>query len=152
MKLYLAARYERREEIAKIRVEGHEIVSRWLTGSHDSMDSADAAAEDLADVASADALVLFADPPGIFSRGGRHVEFGYALALGKEIWVVGGPENVFQHLPQVRRLPDAESLGRIPRGCPKCKGLGWEKRFDPDYGYTGPFDCLTCNGTGRAET
>jgi hypothetical protein len=35
------------------------------------------------------------------SRGGRHVEFGYALGARKAIMVVGPLENVFYCLPHV---------------------------------------------------
>lgn len=38
---------------------------------------------------------------GRASRGGRHVEFGMALALGKRVIVVGPRENVFHLLPEV---------------------------------------------------
>lgn len=38
---------------------------------------------------------------GKASRGGRHVEFGMAIALGKRAIVVGSQENVFHLLPGV---------------------------------------------------
>jgi len=41
-----------------------------------------------------------------WQRGGRHVEFGLALAQGKHLILVGQPENVFHHLPQVRVIPE----------------------------------------------
>lgn len=52
---------------------------------------------------AADLVVSFTeaeDAPA--SRGGRHVSFGVALALGKRLVVVGHRENVFHTLPQVQ--------------------------------------------------
>ena len=44
-------------------------------------------------------------------RGGRHVEFGMALALGKPIFVYGHKENIFHYLPQVEHTENVvESL------------------------------------------
>lgn len=40
------------------------------------------------------------------SRGGRHVEYGIALALEKAVIVVGPQENIFHLLPQVEHYPD----------------------------------------------
>ena len=42
----------------------------------------------------------------LWQRGGWHVEFGLALAQGKHLILVGQPENVFHHLPQVRVIPE----------------------------------------------
>src|SRR5260221_13260147 len=58
------------------------------------------AAEDLADIDQADAVVLFTQAGRHFA-GGRHVEAGYALGKGKRLVVVGPRENVFYHLPEV---------------------------------------------------
>ena len=100
MKTYLAARYDRRKEMLKVATKlrelGHSITSRWINGSH-TVASALCAEEDLEDIRNSDTLILFTDQPG---SGGRHVEFGYALALGLNIYVVGNrfPENIFQLL------------------------------------------------------
>lgn len=42
------------------------------------------------------------------SRGGRHVEFGMALALAKRCIVIGPRENVFHLLPQVEQYDSWE--------------------------------------------
>jgi len=62
------------------------------------------AAVDLEDIETADALLFFAEDPLVgIPRGGRHVEFGYGLARGKYIDVVGPRENVFHYVsPLVR--------------------------------------------------
>ena len=58
----------------------------------------------LDDVAAADAVVCFLEPGG-GGNGGRHVEFGMALAWGKRTIVVGEPEHLFHTLPSVRVYP-----------------------------------------------
>ena len=108
MNLYLAARYSRRLELcdyaASMEARGHHITSRWLLGSHQAENDqlqrgAEAerfAAEDLDDVRRAHAVIAFTEPPrSNTSRGGRHVEFGYALGLGIPLVIVGPRENVF---------------------------------------------------------
>ena len=51
----------------------------------------------------ADLLVFFSEAAesGDRGRGGRHVEFGMAYAMGKSIIVIGDRENVFHSLPGV---------------------------------------------------
>lgn len=122
MKIYLAARYSRREELNGyadwLRSRGHEITSRWLLGNHQIDDaglSAEAAAEERArfacedweDLMAADCCISFTEAPrSSNSRGGRHVEFGAALADRKACIVVGPRENVFHCLPLVAVHPD----------------------------------------------
>ncbi len=117
MKIYLAARYSRRQELCAVRAilrsAGHVVTSRWLDGDHQVSDrglseQAEEAArvrfavEDWEDLLAADCCVSFTEAPRTeLTRGGRHVEFGAALALGKRCLVVGHRENVFHCLPQV---------------------------------------------------
>lgn len=105
--VYLSARFDRRDELNRYRDEleslGIEVTSRWLTDpTPDLTDDAwrILAAKDRGDVARADVFILFAerDRDG---GGGRHVEFGMALALGKRLIVVGEVENLFQRLEGV---------------------------------------------------
>lgn len=122
-RLYLAARYSRRLELvgyrAVLQAMGFVVTSRWLDGEHQygpgtrlvqeqlqsDLDlAARFAIEDAEDVADATVLVSFTEPPRQPStnRGGRHVEFGLALGLGRMDLVVIGPrENAFHYLPQV---------------------------------------------------
>lgn len=72
---------------------------------------AEIATQDLEDVISSDKLIFFAEdqnnqPP----RGGRHCEFGYALALGIDIYIVGNRENIFHYLPNLKVVPNLEAL------------------------------------------
>lgn len=86
MKTYFAARWERRDEIREL-VRGLPTTSRWLSQEV-------GASGDLDDIRAADCLCLFTEK-GSFPRGGRMVEFGYALALGKRMIVIGPDENIF---------------------------------------------------------
>ncbi len=129
MRIYLAARYSRREELCRYRDQlrsmGHEVQARWLDGKHQVADDGtpigdhgealveaggDAAAilrakfaqDDYEDVADSDVVINFTEPSrSRVSRGGRHVEYGVALALNKIILVVGHRENIFHWLPRV---------------------------------------------------
>ena len=121
MKIYLAARYSRRDELNGYRraleARGHVVTSRWLSGTHQlggdglSVQAADAererfASEDLADVMAAEVVISFTEEPRKTNgRGGRHVEFGVAYASGKTCVVIGPRENVFHHLPGVAYFP-----------------------------------------------
>lgn len=125
MKVYLAARYSRREELCTYRewlqTVGFTVTSRWLNGEHQISDSGLAlgssaehaiegdsddaetvalrkrfANEDWNDLKAADIVVAFTESPRTGpSRGGRHVELGAALAWGQDVLVVGYRENVF---------------------------------------------------------
>lgn len=115
MKFYLAGRYSKREQLkwlaAELRRMGHTVTARWLeTGWVNRPDQSSAAPPeyrqkyaliDLEDVAGADVVVSLTEGPGEASRGGRHVEFGYALALGKKLVVIGYRENLFHEHPAV---------------------------------------------------
>lgn len=116
MKIYLAARYSRCKELQKYRDQlqslGHTVVSRWIDGGHeitkegstvaDYQERIRFAQEDKADLESSDCVISFTEEPRKTNiRGGRHVEFGMALALNKRVLVIGHRENVFHCLPQV---------------------------------------------------
>jgi hypothetical protein len=126
MRIYIASRYDRRFEMLGVASEltraGHEVTSRWIEGRGDDP-ALVAALEDVGDLARADCLVAFTERPernvAWAARGGRHVEFGIALACGKRLCVVGLRENVFHHLPRVEiyaSVPDLiEGLMLPPR-------------------------------------
>lgn len=113
MKVYLAGRYGRRQELLRyalrLRSLGHEVTSRWLFGEPedgclDSDFAAWCAVLDLEDIAAADTFLAFTesnpDIPGA-SRGGRHFEMGFARGCACRIVVIGARENIFCHLPGV---------------------------------------------------
>jgi len=108
MKIYLAAKFLRRDNIRPFRDEiwslGHEVVSTWLdeVKRPTDMDSATfkkkLAMKDIAEVISADLLIL--DTFAASETGGKEVEFGVALGRfqTKLIWIVGPKRNVFHEL------------------------------------------------------
>ena len=125
LKVYLAARYSLKEQMrayaAELRAEGIEVTSRWLDEAYSSNTYDDGkvpynelvmfARVDLQDVEDADVLVFFAeDPENQPRRGGRHVEFGYALAENKTILVVGPIENIFHNLPEITHFENFEQV------------------------------------------
>lgn len=124
MRIYLAARYTRRLELceykAQLEAAGHRVTSRWLlkpervTDAGAPADEAGetlvaeaerAADEDVTDVTMADLLLAFTeDPKGNAAgagRGGRHVELGLALGLGRWVIIVGPRENLFCWLTDI---------------------------------------------------
>jgi nucleoside 2-deoxyribosyltransferase len=128
-KVYIASKYSRKNEMRHdiapaIRHAGIEVTSRWHdieeTGSswEKAQKEYDVRGEghidrehgllkyyatiDLEDVDAADAIVLFSEDPTIpHLRGGRHVEFGYAMGKGKTCYVVGMRENIFHFIEDV---------------------------------------------------
>jgi len=113
MKTYLAARFPRRAEmegyVPFFKNLGFDVTARWVFGGEDGLTRSEIAEIDLEDVADADCLVLFTHDYGSLQPGGgRFVEFGYALALGKRVIVIGDYENVFTHHPDVEVYQDLE--------------------------------------------
>lgn len=117
MKIYLAAKYSRHPEMRVVRREvealGHSVTSRWINGNHESLDVVGRtghnqrfAIEDWTDLKESNLVLWFAEPEKIEgrNRGGRHVEFGLALAWGIRIIVIGRHENVFHYLPELTHL------------------------------------------------
>ncbi len=140
MKIYLASRYSRRLEMCelKCRLEslGHTVTSRWLLGGHqwngDAKETIDqyesggmpvmavrCAQDDINDIRAADTVIAFPDPPRepSTSRGGMHVELGFALGLGKRVIVCGIRQNFFHLLPEIQFFDSKstliEELGRL---------------------------------------
>jgi len=103
MKVYIAAPYSMRLfEATDIRTAlvraGHQVTSRWIVDPQGESSNR-YALEDLDDVAAADVLLAY-NPEGWMDRGtgGRHIEFGYALALDKRIIMIGPRVNIFHYL------------------------------------------------------
>lgn len=130
-KIYLAARYSRRDEMRQIAYEleelhGHAVVSTWLMeinplntklGDDSPEFYRETAQTDLADIDKADTFVFFAEDPLVgVPRGGRHVEFGYAYATGKRMVVIGAEENIFHYLTDVFVFPTVEDFVVHERG------------------------------------
>jgi nucleoside 2-deoxyribosyltransferase len=118
MKIYLASQYSWKERLIdyakQLREDGIIVTSRWLEEPHKSNSLMSDVSEsllteyatcDLEDTEAADIVVFFSVPETQpTSRGGRHVEFGYALAKGIPIYVVGPKENIFHYHGLVRHF------------------------------------------------
>lgn len=145
-KFYLAASYPRHPELQSYAKElqalGHEITSRWIWGEHaaqdgDIMGTGNAefasmmAMEDEEDVWKCDTFIHFTNPPDdCVKRGGAHVEFGMARALGKRLIIVGHYTNIFHRLDVVNRVGRVEGGWarqnlKSPRFC-----LTWSEAYN----------------------
>lgn len=144
MLIYLAARYGRRNELisyaARLRELMYEVASGWLDGQHEiGLDGLSerqplavrmqVAHEDMEDLSTCEVLVCFTEPErSTASRGGRHVEYGIALALGKRLLVVGPAENIFHTLADARVDTFEDCLSILAEWCaegePACRVCG----------------------------
>lgn len=118
----------------QLQAMGHRVTASWLNGGHQISDSGvpigesgealvegdsgstspEAVAlrqrfaqEDLFEIDEAEVLIAFTEPPrSPHSRGGRHVELGYALGREVPVWIVGYRENIFCWLDHVEFFDD----------------------------------------------
>lgn len=73
------------------------------------------AMEDCDDVRECDWMISLMQEPRDNSRGGRHIEFGMALGLGKRLTIIGPRETVFHHLDEVEHFDTVEAfLASVP--------------------------------------
>lgn len=108
MKIYMAAKFSRRAEMEALShllaSAGHETNARWVFGGEEGLTRTDIAVLDVDDVVAADAIMCFTHERGSLQPGGgRHVEFGIALALKKRLIIIGPCEHVFCHYPGVEQ-------------------------------------------------
>ena len=120
MKIYIAGRYSRRDELKRrarmLEAMGIEVTSRWLNekepldgdmGHKPAEWYRETAIADLEDIDRADGILLFSEDPKVgVPRGGRQVEFGYAIGTNKALHVIGPWENIFHYLPAVKHYDD----------------------------------------------
>lgn len=118
MNIYIACPYPERHYALVVRKfclgRGWQVCARWLDPSHDGLPAFQTpelqridALEDMQDIASCDVMLVLS-PLGYAERGtgGRHVELGIAIGLGKRIVLLGDPTNVFHRLPSIVVIPD----------------------------------------------
>jgi hypothetical protein len=122
MKIYIAARFEKREEIRELHrmleARGHEISGDWTTHrpikpyeAHPEL-AEQYAVEDIDGVKKSDVFILLTDEAGT----GMYVELGAALfsnsKTGKpKIYVVGGSlTSVFHFHPAVNRRASIQAV------------------------------------------
>ena len=123
MKVYLAARFARKDEMVTYAEDldrlGHEVTSRWLEVevdpgtplSHPTWSQL--AQQVLDDIRRADALISFTEASG--GGSARQVELGIGLGLGKRVYIVGSAEHLFHTLPLLQVYPDWDALIRAIR-------------------------------------
>lgn len=124
-RIYLAAMYSRMNEMLfyaeQLEFLGHNVQAEWITGVHNNTDPSQCAVVDFGEVRDADIVISFTEPPSEIpgrGRGGRHVEFGIALALGKRCIIVGHLENVFHHYPGIEFFSTFnELINALGEGC-----------------------------------
>ena len=119
MKIYLAASYTRKREIAQVAARlrkcGFKVTSRWLREGL-KMDMLHGALRDISDIRSCDVLVRFTDKldrkmvPAQLATGARMFECGAAWVLGKVVMVIGGHQQIFDYLPNIVHLNDVDDL------------------------------------------
>ena len=125
MKVYIASRFSRIQEAEHVvrpalEAIGWTVTSRWhreqagqpvdgAMAHHTAEENGFFAARDLEDVDAADTLLLLTEAPeSRWPRGARFVEYGYALAKGKVLILVGPRENVFHWM-----LPDSQVFATV---------------------------------------
>ncbi len=130
MKIYIAAKIHRREELQalahKLVARGHGVPSRWLweegTGEKAPVVCA---IHDIEDIDNADTVIFIGEPRGSKNTGGgRWFELGYAYAMGDKIliallnkesvaehdFLTDGHESVFTTLPSIITFYSEEDL------------------------------------------
>jgi nucleoside 2-deoxyribosyltransferase len=116
MKIYIASHDQELAQQAADYLElmGHELVARWVwypfnpTETHTIQERKDIAQMDADDVADCDCLILLSGPAKY--SGGKFVEAGIALALGKRVVVVGVRENMLLWHPKVEQIDDVREF------------------------------------------
>lgn len=121
MKIYLAGRFTRQNEFKGyadlLTLDGHEITANWVYGGEEGLRYEDIAELDTNDVLRADAILAFSEPYGSENRGGgRHSEWGIAIAAKKILLLVGQKEQVFHWYPGVIQMPKFESMRNYLKG------------------------------------
>lgn len=94
--------------------KGCEVISTWLDGEfkrtaeYTEAERRDIAARDAAEVYRADMLVLIAGDQ--YFAGGKFVEAGIALGLGRRVVVVGRRENMLLWHPVVEQVDRVDDI------------------------------------------
>jgi nucleoside 2-deoxyribosyltransferase len=115
VKVYLAGALPRRDEIRQcadqLIANDVQVTSKWLWANDDPngmWDNRTLAMRNVNDMLASDLVLVFLDG-NEGSKGGHHVEFGFAYgmhALGMaRVWVVGEPGNIFHDAVGVRQYP-----------------------------------------------
>ncbi len=127
MKVYLAARFDRKDEMKALSLLlaeiGVECTSRWLDEAPSPLGQknrerflTDTAQIDADDVFAADTLIRFSDDlskrvvPSRWCTSSRMEETGMAHAWGKKIIIVGGKQSLFDRFTNRVHVQDVAAL------------------------------------------
>lgn len=149
MKIYLAAQFSEQALMKEwrklLRQNGHYVTSRWLEvkesqlGETFNPSAAEEAAKDLHDITACEIMISRTLSRGLlFTGGGRHIEFGFALAQEKLMINVGGYESVFHRLPQVRTVSTIEQAIEIVNEAAKAKAKRQSATQQPEINIIHP--------------
>jgi hypothetical protein len=121
--VYLAAQFERKEEMRKYRDElkelGITVTSRWIEPNlqeevldvnnlaQEWMRGAQYAISDFDDIRRSVTFIMFTNGLG---RGGHHTELGIALTMNRDVIIIGKRENVFHCLSGITVFQDWETF------------------------------------------
>jgi hypothetical protein len=114
---YFAGSFNRKPELLEyleqFEADGNHCTSRWLKGEHEVDFQEDRsklnyggygfefAQEDVDDITRCELVVFFSSANHESKgRGGRHTEFGIALALGRPLVIIGERECAFHSMTQ----------------------------------------------------
>ena len=115
MKIYIAASFPRKEDAITLANElkkaGHQIVSKWHDEDNEYATEEQMpirARRDIIDMERCHMMVQLTGDN--LSHGGRHCECGLAVALHKEVVLIGTREQVIHWLPEVLVFEDIDSF------------------------------------------
>ena len=125
LSVYLSAAFSRQAEMQsvanKLHKRGIRVTSRWIK-ENPRATRLQRALYDVEDLKSANVFVRYSDAtidelhveekfmPAKLVTGARHTEMVMALMLGIPTIVIGGPQNVFDFLPQVKHFHNTEQM------------------------------------------
>jgi nucleoside 2-deoxyribosyltransferase len=92
-----------------LRDKGHVISSTWH--DVDDPEAEETALRDFSQIEDAEEFILL--NPAEWAHkgtGGRHVEFGYAVARGKDMIVLGSRTNIFHRIETIRVVEQLEDV------------------------------------------
>ena len=124
MRFYLVGPYQWQEQLngyaKQLEILGHQVTSSWLLCELpddyplEDVQKRAFASHDLIDIGNTETFIAFLSDDPAHGRGGRHVEYGYALGIAEfrrmQTVVIGETDNIFYLVEQVRRFADWESF------------------------------------------
>lgn len=116
MRIYIASHCKWAALYVKHCLVEHEVVSTWHDGEflgmdqHSEHERCEIAFNDANEVGESDCVVLISANGKHAVKGGKFVEAGIALGLGKKVVVLGRRENMLMHHPSIVSVDNIHSL------------------------------------------